>query len=165
MAPRQFARRLAASVAFALAAVAFFSAAPSQRAGSQTPPPAGFQWQELGARVFGANCSVCHQENGQGIAGAFPPLAGHVAELFAQQSGRDYLVRLVLFGLEGTISAKGSSYSSAMPPWPQLTDSEIAAALVISEHTVGRHLQNIFLRLGLSSRAAATAYAYEHHLV
>ena len=129
MAPRQFARRLAASVAFALAAVAFFSAAPSQRAGSQTPPPAGFQWQELGARVFGANCSVCHQENGQGIAGAFPPLAGHVAELFAQQSGRDYLVRLVLFGLEGTISAKGSSYSSAMPPWPQLTDSEIAAAL------------------------------------
>ena len=79
--------------------------------------------------MFGANCSVCHQENGQGIAGAFPPLAGHVAELFAQQSGRDYLVRLVLFGLEGTISAKGSSYSSAMPPWPQLTDSEIAAAL------------------------------------
>lgn len=72
---------------------------------------------------------MCHQENGQGIAGAFPPLAGHVAELFAQQSGRDYLVRLVLFGLEGTISAKGSSYSSAMPPWPQLTDSEIAAAL------------------------------------
>ena len=129
MAPRQFARRLAASVAFALAAIAFFSAAPSQRAGSQTTPPAGFQWQELGARVFGANCSVCHQENGQGIAGTFPPLAGHVAELFAQQSGRDYLVRLVLFGLEGTISAKGSSYSSAMPPWPQLTDSEIAAAL------------------------------------
>ena len=38
-------------------------------------------------------------------------------------------VRLVLFGLEGTISAKGSSYAGAMPPWPQLTDGEIAAAL------------------------------------
>jgi len=129
MAPRQLARRLAASVAFALAAVALFSTAATQRAGSQTPPPAGFQWQELGARVFGANCSVCHQENGQGIAGVFPPLAGHVAESFAQQSGRDYLVRLVLFGLEGTISAKGGSYAGVMPPWPQLTDSEIAAAL------------------------------------
>jgi DNA-binding NarL/FixJ family response regulator len=41
---------------------------------------------------------------------------------------------------------------------------EIAAALVISEHTVGRHVQNIFAKVGVSSRAAATAYAYEHGL-
>ncbi|HVE99374.1 MAG TPA: LuxR C-terminal-related transcriptional regulator [Mycobacteriales bacterium] len=41
----------------------------------------------------------------------------------------------------------------------------IAGDLVISEHTVGRHVQNIFTKLGLSSRAAATAYAYEHGLV
>jgi DNA-binding NarL/FixJ family response regulator len=36
---------------------------------------------------------------------------------------------------------------------------------VISEHTVARHVQNIFGKLGLSSRAAATAYAFEHGLV
>ena len=41
----------------------------------------------------------------------------------------------------------------------------IAAELVISEHTVARHIQNIFAKLGLSSRAAATAFAFEHDLV
>jgi DNA-binding NarL/FixJ family response regulator len=45
------------------------------------------------------------------------------------------------------------------------TNREIAGVLVISEHTVARHLQNIFMKLGLSSRAAATAYAYEHDLL
>ena len=45
------------------------------------------------------------------------------------------------------------------------TNREIAAALVISQHTVGRHVENIFTKIGVSSRAAATAYAYEHDLV
>jgi DNA-binding NarL/FixJ family response regulator len=44
------------------------------------------------------------------------------------------------------------------------TNRAIAAELVISQKTVARHVSNIFTKLGLSSRAAATAYAYEHGL-
>jgi DNA-binding CsgD family transcriptional regulator len=45
------------------------------------------------------------------------------------------------------------------------TNKAIAADLFLSEKTVARHVSNIFTKLGLSSRAAATAYAYEHRLV
>ena len=45
------------------------------------------------------------------------------------------------------------------------TNRAIAAELVLSERTVDRHVSNIFTKLGVSSRTAATAYAYEHQLI
>jgi DNA-binding NarL/FixJ family response regulator len=45
------------------------------------------------------------------------------------------------------------------------TNRAIADDLGISEKTVARHISNIFLKLDLSSRAAATAFAFQHKLV
>ena len=45
------------------------------------------------------------------------------------------------------------------------TNRVIATELFLSEKTVARHLSNVFTKLGVSSRAAATAYAYRHDLV
>ncbi|QYN26139.1 LuxR C-terminal-related transcriptional regulator [Amycolatopsis sp. DSM 110486] len=46
-----------------------------------------------------------------------------------------------------------------------LSNRQIAARLVISEHTVRRHLQNVFAKLGVPSRAAAATHAVQHHLI
>jgi DNA-binding NarL/FixJ family response regulator len=45
------------------------------------------------------------------------------------------------------------------------TNRAIAGDLFLSEHTVRRHLQNIFAKLDVSTRAAATAFAFQHDLV
>ena len=46
-----------------------------------------------------------------------------------------------------------------------LTNRAIAAELFISERTVERHVSNIFVKLDVSSRTGATAYAFEHRLI
>jgi len=45
------------------------------------------------------------------------------------------------------------------------TNRAIAGELVLSERAVDRHVSNILTKLGVASRAAATAWAYEHHLI
>lgn len=88
-----------------------------------------FDWAEEGRRVYQANCASCHGPEGAGIAGAFPPLAGHVAELVAPEGGRVLLVDILLYGLAGPIEVAGNAYNGAMPGWSHLSDEQIAAVL------------------------------------
>ena len=83
----------------------------------------------LGSKTYTANCAACHQENGLGVKGAFPPLAGHAVNLLGQNGGRAYLMRVLLFGVEGAINVNGASFSGAMPAWAALDDAAIAATL------------------------------------
>ena len=97
-----------------------------------------FQWQTAGAETYANACGACHQPNGQGVPEAFPPLAGHAPAVLAQPGGRDYLARLVLYGLQGQITVDGKTFNGAMPPWGEaLNDEQLAGALDYVLHSWG----------------------------
>lgn len=75
----------------------------------------------LGARVYTQNCQACHQSEGQGISGAFPPLK----DSDYIQSDVDKAVAAVVHGLEGPIKVNGESFNSVMPKL-NLTDEQVA---------------------------------------
>lgn len=85
--------------------------------------------QSDGAAVYAANCASCHQANGAGLPGVFPPLAGHVGDLYAAEGGPRHLANVLLFGMQGPIDVGGDAYDGMMPSWFQLSDEDVAAVL------------------------------------
>jgi|SRR6185369_11117634 len=81
-----------------------------------------------GQKVFVAYCQNCHQSNGQGAPSQFPPLAGSEWVL-SKAPGR--VVRIVMNGLQGTLTVKGQTFESASTsPWKNdLSDEQIADVL------------------------------------
>jgi len=77
-----------------------------------------------GSRIYVANCQACHQANGQGLPGVFPPLAGS-----SWVTGDPaVLSRILLHGLTGPIEVLGTTYNGTMPAFGKnLSDEEIAA--------------------------------------
>ena len=73
-------------------------------------------------KLFAANCAACHQAEGQGLAGQFPPLAG--SSWVTQDP--ETPVRIVLLGLQGPIEVEGQTYNGIMPPQGHLNDEQIA---------------------------------------
>jgi nitrite reductase (NO-forming) len=78
-----------------------------------------------GKQVFEGTCAACHQANGQGLPGVFPPLAK--SDFLAADPKR--AMSIVTHGLSGKIRVGGHEYDSVMPPMSQLTDDEVANAL------------------------------------
>lgn len=96
------------------------------------PGQGGGQATELspadrGQKVFMANCATCHQANGAGVPGQYPPLVG--SEYVINGTRRPAMI--VLKGLEGPLTVKGSHFGTAvMQPWEKtLTDAKIADVL------------------------------------
>jgi mono/diheme cytochrome c family protein len=80
----------------------------------------------IGKALFSANCITCHQANGQGLPGQYPPLAGSEIE----QGATNRLIAIVLKGLQGPVTVKGASFNNAMQAWEdQYTDAQLSAIL------------------------------------
>ena len=81
---------------------------------------------EKGKQVYMGLCFACHQPDGKGMPGIFPPLAGSDYLL----ADRERSIRVVLKGLTGPVVVNGAKFDSAMPPQEAaLTDAQIADVL------------------------------------
>jgi nitrite reductase (NO-forming) len=79
---------------------------------------------ERGKKVFLSACFACHMQDGQGLPGIFPPLAG--SDFLKADKSR--AIRIPLKGLSGPIVVNGKPYNNLMPP-QQFTDDQIADVL------------------------------------
>ena len=91
---------------------------------------------KAGGALYNGACSVCHQANGQGLEGVFPPLAK--SDFLAADKGRAMAV--VLNGLTGPVEVNGKAYNSVMPPMSQLADDEVANILTFAGNSWGNNM-------------------------
>jgi nitrite reductase (NO-forming) len=87
---------------------------------------------EKGKLVFMQNCSMCHQLDGKGLPGVFPPLA----QSDFLMADKDRSVRIALRGLSGPITVNGATYDNLMPQLP-LTDEQVANVLTFIRNSWG----------------------------
>lgn len=79
-----------------------------------------------GEKVYTTNCSSCHQANGKGQPGVFPPLAGNAVVTGPATA----VVAIVKNGKSGPITVSGTKYNGQMPAWKgTLSDSDIASVV------------------------------------
>jgi mono/diheme cytochrome c family protein len=84
----------------------------------------------VGKSVFTRNCAVCHQPNGLGVPGQFPPLVGSEWVLAQDWHGDNHIVKIVIHGFQGPVTVKGLPFNNQMAPWGKvLKDEQIAAVL------------------------------------
>jgi mono/diheme cytochrome c family protein len=110
-----------AEASMASGSPAAMPAGAAMSAGAATGTPDGRQVYQ--------KCAVCHQATGQGIASAFPPLAGSE---WATTANAALPIRIVLHGLQGPVTVKNQRFNGAMPAYgtgQPLSDAEVAAVL------------------------------------
>jgi|JI10StandDraft_1071094.scaffolds.fasta_scaffold467132_2 mono/diheme cytochrome c family protein len=107
------------------------------------PAPKGFDESKIdqaslmaaGEKVYGNVCTACHQADGKGLPGQFPPLAGSGAFYGDARN----MATIAVKGLTGEIVVQGTTWNSAMPPQGHLSDYELAAAMTFVRNSWGNN--------------------------
>src|ERR1051325_4865215 len=106
-------------------------------AGGPTEQVAELSPHDRGKKIFSANCQTCHQANGLGVPGQYPPLAGSEFT----NGGSQRMGMIVLKGLPGPVTVQGQQYCTAgMQPWDKtLTDQTIADVMTYERSEWGNN--------------------------
>lgn len=92
-----------------------------------------------GETLYYSYCGICHQSNGKGASGRYPPLAG--ADWVTGDKER--LIGIVLNGLEGPIDVNGETYNNVMPQHSFLSDEDIASVLTYIRQNFGNEAEAV----------------------
>ena len=115
--------------------------AAKQEAIAQNPQIAGITKKiqiERGKKVFLSACFACHQPDGKGLPGIFPPLAG--SDFL--KADRERAMRIVLKGLSGPITVNGKPFNNLMPP-QDFTNEQLADALTYVMNSWGNDFGSV----------------------
>ena len=139
----------------AAAMAAYLKALPQQPAARPDAPPnaAPSRLATAGAKLYEQHCAACHGAQGEGVPGAYPPLAGNRAVTLAQTEN---LLQTVLHGGFGPATA-GRPQPYGMPPFTlTLSDTEIAAVLSHIRSAWGHHASEVSPLQVLQMRQASS---------
>lgn len=98
---------------------------------ASTGQPSAVEKAADGALIYANNCAACHQSNGQGVQGAFPPLAGDPVVVAEDPTEH---IRVVLYGMQGK-AIDGVEYQGIMQPFAEILSDEEIAAVINHERT------------------------------
>lgn len=153
------------AIVIALASTTLWSCSSSENQentdSSPTTPPeeletssaAATQVIEQGEAVYGQYCVACHQTDGNGMSGAFPPLS----QTKWVEGDKAELIGIILNGMQGPITVKGEEYNNVMASHDFLSDEDIAAVLTYVRQSFGNSASEVAVAEVAEARKANEA--------
>jgi mono/diheme cytochrome c family protein len=97
------------------------------------------QKSDSGKKLYEDNCMSCHQSDGSGVPGMYPPLQ----KSDWVNGDKNRLIKIMLNGLQGEIEVNGESYIQSMPSHKYLTDSQISEVLSFIRNNFGNNASDV----------------------
>lgn len=116
---------------------------PDFKPGADKPKPPEISLFDRGARIYRNQCAQCHQAEGNGVAGVYPPLAG--ADWVTGHP--QVIARILINGLNGPIEVAGNTYNGNMPAFGPnglgLNERDIAAVITYTRQEWGNDASEV----------------------